>query len=203
MSLFINPNDPNLEAQINNLIPTFGYCFFIDMVGSTELKDDRLSRWIIYTYNTFANITGFLFSKFQPIKCIGDELMFFIPERAMDGETPLTLYDCLVNIINSDEPFIKPVKISAVFCREAYEITFMRDYPDIYGKDIDLTARLASLAGSQEIIMNSEFVEKIRIEYNQILNKENFTDVPRIAGPVPQRIRGFRDEVDIFITRRH
>ena len=35
MSLLI---DPNLTTRINNLTLTVGYCFFIDMVGSIELK---------------------------------------------------------------------------------------------------------------------------------------------------------------------
>lgn len=203
MALFIDPDNPNMETLINDLNPTFGYCFFIDMVDSTGLKDERLSKWIIYTYNTFANISTFLFSKFKPLKSLGDALMFFIPEREMGDETPLTLYDGLVKIIYSDEPYFKPVKIGAAFCREAYEITFMRDYPDIYGKDIDLTARLLSKAESQEIIMNTEFVERVRRNYSQIANQHQFPDVPRINGPVLERFRGFRNKVEIFKTIRY
>lgn len=202
MSFYIDPNDPELGTKIDNLKPTFGFCFFIDIVGSTELKDDRLSKWIVSIYNTFANIKSYLFLKFRPIKSLGDALMFFIPETAMKGETPLTLYDGLIKIIYSDEPYIKQVKVGAAFCKEAYDITFFKDVPDIYGKDIDLTARLASLAESQEIVMNSDFVEKVRDEYKQILNKHQFPDVQRIIGPWYQRFKGFKDKVEFFKSMR-
>lgn len=202
MSLYIDPNDPELGKKMDNLKPTYGFCFFIDIVGSTELKDGRLSKWIIFIYNTFANITSYLFSKFQPIKSLGDALMFFIPDVAMKGETPLTLYNGLVKIIYSDEPYIKKVKIGAAYCKEAYNITFIKDVPDIYGKDIDLTFRLASVAKSQEIIMNSDFTKKVRDKYEQILNKHQFPDVQRIIGPLYQRLKGFKNEVEIFKTMR-
>lgn len=203
MPILIDPDDPELRDKINSLTPTLGYCFFIDMVGSTALKDEQLPRWIIYIYNTFANIRSFLSVNFRPIKCLGDELMFFIPETGMGGETPLTLYDCLIKILFSDESYFRPVKIGAAFCREAYEITFFSDYPDIYGKDIDLTARLTSEAGPQELIMNSEFVERVQRSYAQTGNHLQFPDVPRIEGPIPKRFRGFVDEVEVYITRRN
>ncbi|MCK4815575.1 hypothetical protein KA005_07390 [bacterium] len=200
MILLIDPNDPELSKKIKNLKPTYGFCIFIDIVGSTELKDEGLSKWIMLIYNTFANINSFLFSKFQPIKSIGDALMYFISESEMKEETPLTLYDALVNIINSNEPYFKKIKIGVTYCKEAYNITFIKDNKDIYGKDIDLTARLASIAESQEIIMNSDFVKKIRDEYDKILNKHQFPDVPKIVGPWPQKFKGFKDKVEIFKT---
>jgi hypothetical protein len=202
MSFYIDPNDPELGEKIDNLKQTYGYCLFIDIVGSTELKNQKLSKWIILIYNTFANIKSFLFSKFRPIKSLGDELMFFVPELEMQGETPLTLFDGLINIILSDEPYFKEVKIGAVYCKEAYDITFLEGVPDIYGIDIDLTARLVSLADSQEIVMNSEFVEKIREEYDRILNKDNFPYVQKIIGPWYHKLKGFEDKVKIFKVMR-
>lgn len=200
MTLYIDPNDPDLGKKIKNLKPTYGFCIFIDIVGSTKLKDKGLSEWIRLIYNTFANINSFLFSKFQPIKSIGDALMYFISESEMKEETPLTLYDALINIINSNEPYFKKVKIGVTYCKEAYEITFIKDNKDIYGKDIDLTARLASIAENQEIIMNSDFVKKVRDEYDKISSKHQFPDVPKIIGPWPQKFKGFKDKVEIFKT---
>ena len=84
--------------------------------------------------------------------------MFFIPETEMQDETPLTLFNGLINIVNDDEPYFKDVKIGATFCKESYDITFIEGNSDIYGKDVDLTARLATLANSQEIVMNSELL---------------------------------------------
>ena len=202
MALTINPNDPRLMDRINHLLPTHGYCVFIDMAGSTAAKDARLSTWIIHIYNVFANVLSFIPSIFQPIKCLGDGLMFFIPNAQLRGETPLTLFDSLVNIAVSNEEFIKPVRIGAAFCREAYEITFFPDYPDIYGKDIDLTARLASIAKPQEIVMNADYVSKLREEYARILNKHQFPDVPNIIGPVAENLKGFGEPVNIYRSRR-
>ena len=85
---------------------------------------------------------------------MGDGLLFFIPESDMNGETPLILFNSLCEIINSTEAYLRHVKIGAAYCNDAYDITFIKNAPDIYGKDIDLTARLASLACSKEIRHN-------------------------------------------------
>jgi len=201
MSLFISPVDPNLKEAIENLRPTPGYCLFIDIAGSTELKDLELPKWIIYTYNTFANIQTYLFSKFEPIKVLGDGLLFFIPETEMQEETPLTLYNGLTNIVSEEGPYFKEVKIGAAFCRNAYDITFVRGNRDIYGKDIDLTARLAGEAASREIVMNKEFVEKIRSAWTGTFNKSNLEEVERINGPELIPIRGFTNRVEVFRFR--
>lgn len=202
MALTITPNDPHLIDQISSLSPTPGFCIFIDMAGSTAAKAERLSTWIIHIYNVFANIFSYIPSIFRPIKSLGDGLMFFIPSAQLKGETPLTLYGSLTNITFCTEVFIKPVKIGVAFCREAYEISFFPNYPDIYGKDIDLTARLASIAKPREIVMNAEFVSKVQAEYSQILNKHQFPDVPSIIGPISTRIKGFRERLNIYKTRR-
>ena len=198
MSLFINPYDKDLPQKVLQLKPMKGYCFIIDIAGSTELKDIDLSKWIVFIYNTFANIMGNLFMKFNPIKSLGDALMFFIPEGNMEDETPITLFHALWNIISSDEPNLKEVKIGATFCSEAYDITFVPDSIDIYGKDIDLTARLSSLAESQEIMMNFAFVEKVKEEYEKSGKSLSYPEVEQIKGPWPTKISGFKEYQNIY-----
>ena len=198
MSLFINPYDKDLPQKVLQLKPMKGYCFIIDIAGSTELKDIDLSKWIVFIYNTFANIMGNLFMKFNPIKSLGDALMFFIPEGKMEDETPITLFHALWNIISSDEPNLKEVKIGATFCSEAYDITFVPDSTDIYGKDIDLTARLSSLAESQEIMMNFAFVEKVKEEYEKSGKSLSYSEVEQIKGPWPTKISGFKEYQNIY-----
>lgn len=198
MSLFINPYDKDLPQKVLQLKPMKGYCFIIDIAGSTELKDIDLSKWIVFIYNTFANIMGNLFMKFNPIKSLGDALMFFIPEGNMEDETPITLFHALWNIISSDEPNLKEVKIGATFCSEAYDITFVPDSIDIYGKDIDLTARLSSLAESQEIMMNFAFVEKVKEEYEKLGKSSSYSEVEQIKGPWPTKISGFKEYQNIY-----
>ncbi len=198
MSLFINPYDKDLPQKVLKLKPNKGYCFIIDIAGSTELKDIDLSKWIIFIYNTFANIMGNLFMKFNPIKSLGDALMFFIPEDNMKGENPLTLFNALWNIISSDEPNLKEVKIGASYCSDAYDITFVPDTYDIYGKDIDLTARLSSLAESREILMNTTWVEKVREEYERAGSPRTFPEIELIKGPWPIKISGFKEYQNIY-----
>ena len=198
MSLFINPYDKNLPQKVLQLKPMSGYCFIIDIAGSTELKDIDLSKWIVFIYNTFANIMGNLFMKFNPIKSLGDALMFFIPEDNMKDENPLTLFHALWNIISSDEPNLREVKIGVACCVDAYDITFVPDTVDVYGKDIDLTARLSSLAESQEIIMNVGFAEKVRGEYNISKDRKTYPEVLHIKGPWPTKISGFSDYQSIY-----
>ena len=104
MSLFINPNYREIREKIENLKPIPGYCIFIDIVGSTELKSHNLYEWISYIYNTFATINFSLFYKFNPLKSIGDCLMFYIPESDMKDESPLTLLDSLIDMAKSEDP---------------------------------------------------------------------------------------------------
>jgi hypothetical protein len=196
MSFYIDPFDPDLKTKIESLEQTPGYCLFIDIVGSTELKDNDLKKWILKFYNTFAKIRGDLYSKFRPIKSLGDALMFFIPEKDMKEESALSLYAGLcsiITVVDEDKKFFSDVKIAAAFCNEAYDITFLRDVPDIYGKDIDLTSRLLSVAQGNEIIMNSEFCNRVRDCYNMIGNKQQFSEVGKIIGPWPQSFKGFKD----------
>jgi hypothetical protein len=128
--------------------------------------------------------------------------MFFIPETEMQEETPLTLFNGLTNIVNDEEPYFREVKIGATYCKESYDITFNEGTCDIYGKDIDLTARLAAIAESQEIVMNSEFVKKIRDEHRGILNKDNFPEINKIIGPERTKLKGFINEVEIFRLKK-
>ena len=195
MTLFINPEVPDLYEKIRRLNPTPGFCFFIDIVSSTEMKDEELHKWIAYIYNVFTNIQTFLYMKFRPMKSIGDCLMFFIPESDMRDETPLTLFDGLYKIITSNESYLKEVKIGAVYCRNVYNISFIEGNIDYYGKDIDLATRLLSKANSKEIVFNDEFFNRIRSEYDSISNKDNFPYIMTILGPFLERIRGFRKNI--------
>jgi hypothetical protein len=70
----------------------------------------------------------------------------------------------------------------------------MNNAPDIYGKDIDLTARLLSLASSRETIMNEGFVKSI--ENSDNIN--NFPDAKKIFGPWPIKLKGFSNYIDAY-----
>ena len=198
MSLYIDPYDKDLPTKVFALKPYKGYCFIIDIKESTELKDIEISKWIIFIYNTFANIMGNLFMKFKPIKSLGDALMFYIPEDDMQGETAMTLYMALWNIVNTKEEHVREVNIGAAYCERAYDITFVPDSIDIYGKDIDLTGRLMSIASSGEIVINSLFADRIFAEFKACDDKVKFAEVTQIRGPWPKMMKGFKDYVDIY-----
>jgi class 3 adenylate cyclase len=199
MCLYVDYNDNELFKKIDNINPISGYCLFVDLVGSTILKDNELKKWIVFIQNTFVNTNSMLFHKFKPIKSIGDELMFFIPDGKMENETPLTLFDSLCNIISSggDKNF-NEVKIGICYCKEVYPITFIKKTPDVYGKEIDLAARLVSVAGANEIVMNEDFYEKIKEEYDSIGNKDQFSIFNNILGPWKQEFKGFKDKIIIY-----
>ncbi|MCH7619985.1 MAG: hypothetical protein IH880_09510, partial [Candidatus Marinimicrobia bacterium] len=76
--------------------------------------------------------------------------------------------------------------------------TFVPDSIDIYGKDIDLTARLSSLAESQEIMMNFAFVEKVKEEYEKTGKSLSYAEVEQIKGPWPTKISGFKEYQNIY-----
>ncbi len=192
----INLFDLEIENKLKNLRPTPGYCIFVDIVDSTKMKDDDFSAWVRYLGTTLSLIQAYIQPQTFPLKCIGDELMFYIPKEKMwrMGETPANLFDRLCRMVKHDEPHFKPVKISVAFCTNAYEISFVSNTPDIYGKDIDLTARLLSLASSWEIIMNEGFVKSI----NSSDNKESFPEIKNILGPWPVKLKGFADYIDAY-----
>src|SRR5260370_42020617 len=111
--LLFDPNDPALKAKILSLQPSTGYCIFIDVVGSTKVKDETLPQWASRIYNTFTLARSFLPLQFQPLKGIGDALMFYITEDDLEktGEVPLQLFHGLFSITAEEEEIFEKVKI--------------------------------------------------------------------------------------------
>jgi hypothetical protein len=56
----IDPSEPGYQDKLDSLSPTKGYCIFIDIVGSTRIKDGPLSEWATKLHNTFAHIANWL-----------------------------------------------------------------------------------------------------------------------------------------------
>ncbi len=199
MTLYINPNEPSLKDSVDSLEPTTGYCIFIDIAGSTEMKSDDIKKWIALIHNTFSNIKGFL-NPLPPLKIIGDEIMYYIPDEALEkaGHTPLTIFAELTNIAKEEEEPYKDVRIAVAHCKHVYNITFNPGATDYYGKDIDLTARLLTKARSQEIIMNEPFYEQIKSCYDAIGNKEQLLEVNEVKGPWVELFKGFEHYITIY-----
>jgi class 3 adenylate cyclase len=191
----------NLRLKIEELQPVPGYCIMVDMVASTAAKDAELSSWLSRTHDCFALVKSKL-SNFTPLKSMGDALMYYIRESELrkDNGNPLkTIFLPLCFAIQEPEKdMFGRTKIAVAYCQHAYEVTFLKDTYDIYGKDIDLTARLLSVASEEEIVMNEPFVEQVRADFKESSIQSTYPDVPRIKGPWPQRFKGFEKEVHIY-----
>ena len=206
MTLYVNPADPaSTLAAVAALPPTTGTCVFIDIVGSTAMKDGSLVRWVAAVTNTFERIRAFL-SPNVPVKSIGDELMFFIPDAdlAKSGSTFLALFGALASIAHdpdqSSEPgsLLPEVKVVACHCTAVYALSFIDGAPDYYGKEIDLAARLLSQAGPRELVMNDAFSVLVRRDFMAYGDVSGFPEVARIVGPAMVALKGFALPVAMF-----
>ena len=113
-------------------------------------------------------------------------------------ENALSLFTSLCHLADEPEAVYKEIKISATFCRHAFELTFVENTNDIYGKDIDLASRLLKFADVREVVMNAAFVERVRDIYSRMDGKDCYPEVERIFGPWPQRIKGFKEQIHIY-----
>jgi len=198
-SILIDPSKPGMRQQVDSLAPTPGYCVFIDIVGSTAMKQKGMREWIALIYNCFAN-SHFFLDQFSPIKAIGDALMFYIeiPDLKQSGYTPLQIFDGLWQLATESDPNFPAVKIGAARCEKAYSLTFLRGNQDYYGIDVDMTARLQSIAAEREIVIEQKFYDDISADYQGIGNQEQFESYRALRGPVPEPLKGIPDKINAY-----
>lgn len=198
-SLFIDPYDPNLKDKLGGLKPTPGYCIFIDIVGSTAMKQEGMHKWVALIHNCFSDATT-IFK--QPLKSIGDELMFFIEDSDLlsSGNTVLTIFDKLIQIVtnfNSDYP---STKIVAAYCEDVYPMTFLRNTRDYYGIDIDRTARIKTIEPApmeREVVIDSRMYLKIE---QQDSSNQFLPQIQRLIDPVEHEVKGISQPIQIYRT---
>jgi len=199
MSLLFNLR-PSLKRELDELQPTLGYCILVDMVDSTALKDQGLDVWPMRIFNTFSLVRNYI-PQFRPLKSMGDSLMFYVRETDLN-EKKLTALDLFLALSfavqEEDKEIFGRTKVAAVYCKDAYEITFIQNTNDIYGKDVDLAGRFVSIALEGEIMMNESFVEKVRTAYKESPIQNQFPDVQKIAGPWPQMFKGFSGYINVY-----
>lgn len=163
---FCNPN--SLKTQIEKLTPTKGVCIFIDICGSTEIKNEDLKKWIILIGNTIRICIGNsrLFNN-NVVKLIGDEIMIFISDEMIDNENEnyATVLDLLKNCLSSNSQEIDNItlrtKAAIHYCTDTFNISFRPNVDDYYGIDIDLTARLMKKAEKQKIVLSEKFYQLV------------------------------------------
>jgi class 3 adenylate cyclase len=203
MALYFDPSDPQLKQKVQDLRPTPGYCVFVDMADSTAMKDQELHRWASKIHNAFAKVSTFMVDGSYPLKSIGDALLYFIPKTQLVGakQVALQLFASLAAVVDDQDP-VFPEQKAAVVSGEAYELTFIRDRPDIYGKDVDLVARLASIAESRELVMNRGFYEEVKAEFDQVGSGAGFHEIGCIRRRSSIQLKGFAHPVELFSYRR-
>ncbi len=196
MALYIhdkNPVSDTLPEKLKDLEKTPGICMFIDIVGSTAEKYTHgIDVWGRKLNNTF-NFISFL-NNFPDhiVKGIGDEIMLFIPEKELQQKQSLNsclalleeMYATIDNIINFPLPdLFMNCKVAMHYCTEVYNITFLENYNDYYGIDIDMTARLTKKAISNRIVISELFYQKVQRD----LEQRNTSHVPEVISKVSDK----------------
>jgi class 3 adenylate cyclase len=201
--LLINPQDPDLRSKVDSIAKTPGICTFIDITGSTQMKCSGIREWVARIHNCFANATAFMPHTCTPLKSIGDALMYYIEEGDLQrsGYSPLQVFHGLWQLATETGQEFPNVKIAA-WCDEAYPITFFPGSRDYYGIDIDMTARLQSLAASREVVIDSRLRDKVVADYQRAGNASDFGSVERLVGPEnAPPLKGIARNVVIYRAR--
>lgn len=206
---FLDPNSQEIEKVLEKIPKCPGTCMFIDIVASTSIKyDSGLKEWGRKLNNTFNFIS--LLNDFPDnvVKGIGDEIMLFIPDRELKNKSTFKDYFSLLQEIFSTLDNIRNYPIDGVFlqckvgihyCTEVYNITFLEGANDYYGQDIDLTARLASKAKPNRIVMSEVFYEKVKADYNSKYKDLKNTAFDRISGKYFEDFRGVPNPTELRI----
>jgi class 3 adenylate cyclase len=190
MTIFISLDDPNLKQKVEQLKPTDGYVLMVDLVGSTALKQGKeFKDWVAYFVAPFKNIQNNLFH--GAMKVVGDMAMYWFPESAEVDPAEI-----MTGLMKLQREFVGGFKMAFVRCRKVYQVSFHEKVPeDVYGLDIDLTARLLAEAKPGQILMNSACREEI-VRCMKGLDFSN-----EIEGPQRVPLKGIKDPTDIFLWR--
>jgi class 3 adenylate cyclase len=163
------------------------------------MKDEALYRWASKIYNAFVRVQMFMPAGSHPLKSMGDALLYFIPKRDTcdDRQLPLRLFAGLASVVDDPDP-IFPEQKAAVVAGAAYELTFIRDRPDVYGKDVDLAAQLSSKACSRQVVMNRAFYDEVVAEFNCVGPGGGFDEVSWIESRGTVSLKGFDAPIELF-----
>jgi len=203
MALYIHHKDPaskDLEKILKKIPPCPGTCIFIDLVESTGIKYKKgIAHWGKLINNTFNFIS--LLNDFPDniVKGIGDELMIYIPDDILAKKETFTNHYSIIEELHATLDNIKnfPVKnlfmnckVSLHYCTDVYNITYLRNYNDYYGKDIDLTARLMSKSGRNRIVFSEVFYLKVKEDLQKLNIPEELTCMNKISDIFTDNFKG-------------
>lgn len=209
MAVYINHKDPasrELEKILNKIPPCPGTCIFIDLVESTGIKYKKgIGHWGKLINNTFNFISILNDFPDNIVKGIGDELMIYIPDDILVKKEAFSNHYSIVEEIYSTLHNIKsfPVKnlfmdckVSIHYCQNVYNITFLKNYNDYYGKDIDMAARLMSKSGKNRIVLSENFYLKVKEDLEKLNLSEEDTCLAEVSPIIAENFKGIPDPVN-------
>jgi class 3 adenylate cyclase len=204
-----NPSSIEIEEKLKSIPLCPGTCFFIDIVGSTQIKyREGLEQWGKKLNNTFNFIS--IINEFPDnvVKGIGDEIMLYIPDEQLGQKSAFSDYFSLLQEIYATLDTIKnfpleglflPCKVAIHYCHDAYNITFLKGANDYYGKDIDMTARLTSKAVSNRIVMSEVFYQKAKHDFLHAHSKLNNSAFDLISEKYIEDFKGVPEPTEFRI----
>jgi class 3 adenylate cyclase len=195
-----NPHSTEIDQTISSLKKTPGTCVFVDIINSTADKYQCSPQsWIRKINNTFNFI---LFLNDFPdylVKGIGDELMLYLPEEAMQNCKTFEncfmllqeIYSTMENLKNHPrKDLFYECKVGVHYCEDVFNITFFEGVNDYYGPDIDMAARLMKKATDEKIIINEPFYLRVMQSISEAgINPDN-TFIKNISPPVYDCFKG-------------
>ena len=208
----------NKKAELNNKITELieldknykkaknisGIIMFIDLVGSTKYKEDNPYNWEELIFKFLKRTTDFFIKdspqhKFDLIKYIGDEVMFFHkfePKMALPEKQKIAndIYHLIFNknnkeyiksinelcepkylAQNSEKNNMIKVKMFISVVENAkillpYENINNTIY-DLIGPDVDRAARIKEMASSNMLVSESSFINLLKDDYSNAMKK--------------------------------
>src|SRR4051794_7759491 len=94
LCLIISPDKPFDSERVRRLRPTPGYCIFVDICASTEMKQKHLEQWLLQMHMCFV-VGCHLLDPILPLKVVGDALMFYIEDADLLPKSPVELLEAL------------------------------------------------------------------------------------------------------------
>lgn len=193
----IIPGTPSLPGILQDLKPTPGTCIFIDVTGSTAMKNTRsTTQWLLLLSNCFSDCRSWL-RPFPLLKTIGDELMYYIEDNdlAAAGYNHFQIYDALWQISVQQSALYPDVKISAAWCDDVYAVTFIPGQQDYYGLGIDLAARLKGYAEPKDVVIDERLYQRVR----QYEHAADHLSIRSMQGPRAVTPKGVEHPLNIYV----
>lgn len=161
-----------IEKAIASLEPCRGVCLFIDITNSSRIKYEMgYKEWIMLLKNTFGILALQKKIKRHIVKFIGDAIMVFVPEEKLYNKTEsIRNFHTLLEEVYAAMDMLQMLHVRGIYmkckaavhyCEDIYNITFLKDKNDFYGRDIDLAARLLLKAAESKIVISEVFYRHV------------------------------------------